>query len=559
MRVAIVPAVAKRLHQPRRRIAQVEWHRPRRVSADEAARGIIREVAGVRLRRHRQVENRLRQRQLALGRTEALEGLGGVERDAGSARIGKADVFPGHANNSSRQVARVSTAIEHAAEPVQGRIRRGTADRLVQGRDLVEEGIAALVEAPQALRHRLLDESAVDGGRLRRRGCGGNLLDQVEQAPRVAIGKADQPRTRIIADARFGQRVPTGPFEEFAHLVRRQRLQHVDRRPREQRRVEFERRILGRRTDERQQPTLDVRQEGILLRLVETMHFIDEEDRPPATAGTADFGASDRLTDVPDAGKNRRESDEVGSEGVRHQARERRLADSGRSPEDHAVRLSGLEGDGQRLSRPEQVRLADHFGQLPRPQSFGQRYVRMVFCGQADHLSFPSGSTPREPLPRAARAPPISSGSNHVKRFLPLADESMPHSADRPRGRVRAGSAPAEHDEATSRRLRVALREQEREREIPHDNRCRLRVSSRHRFRQPWQEGSKLKTERIRSGSDRRQVDLGRPGKLPERRRQPERRLPELNEAADISFEGFQLLLAEVNGRTGKRRSAMRG
>jgi len=135
----------------------------------------------------------------------------------------------------------------------------------------------------------------------------------------------------------------------------------------------------------------------------------------------------------------------------------------------------------------------------------------------------------------------------------------MPHSADRPRGRVRAGSAPAEHDEATSRRLRVALREQEREREIPHDNRCRLRVSSRHRFRQPWQEGSKLKTERIRSGSDRRQVDLGRPGKLPERRRQPERRLPELNEAADISFEGFQLLLAEVNGRTGKRRSAMRG
>jgi len=71
--------------------------------------------------------------------------------------------------------------------------------------------------------------------------------------------------------------------------------------------------------------------------------------------------------------------------------------------------------------------------------------------------------------------------------------------------------------------------------------------------------GIELKTERVRSGSDRRQVDLGRPGRLPERRRQPERRLPELSEATEISFEGFQLLLAEANGRAGKRRSAVRG
>ncbi|MBL8392779.1 MAG: hypothetical protein JNN21_13050 [Candidatus Accumulibacter sp.] len=69
----------------------------------------------------------------------------------------------------------------------------------------------------------------------------------------------------------------------------------------------------------------------------------------------------------------------------------------------------------------------------------------------------------------------------------------------------------------------------------------------------------KLKTETVRSGGDRRQVDRGPPGKLPERRRQPERRMPELSEAADMSFERFQSLLAEVNGRCGKRRSAVRG
>jgi hypothetical protein len=52
-----------------------------------------------------------------------------------------------------------------------------------------------------------------------------------------------------------------------------------------------------------------------------------------------------------------------------------------------------------------------------------------------------------------------------------------------------------------------------------------------------------MKTKESRSGIDRRQGDFGPPGKLPERRRRPERRLPELTEISDISFEGFQLLL----------------
>jgi hypothetical protein len=52
-----------------------------------------------------------------------------------------------------------------------------------------------------------------------------------------------------------------------------------------------------------------------------------------------------------------------------------------------------------------------------------------------------------------------------------------------------------------------------------------------------------MKTRENRSGIDRRQTGFGPPDKLPERRRRPERRLPELTEISDISFEGFQLLL----------------
>ncbi|SBT03868.1 hypothetical protein ACCAA_1170015 [Candidatus Accumulibacter aalborgensis] len=52
-----------------------------------------------------------------------------------------------------------------------------------------------------------------------------------------------------------------------------------------------------------------------------------------------------------------------------------------------------------------------------------------------------------------------------------------------------------------------------------------------------------MSTHKIRSGSDRRKRDIGPPGKIPERRRQPDRRLPELT---DASFEQFELELAAL-------------
>lgn len=62
-----------------------------------------------------------------------------------------------------------------------------------------------------------------------------------------------------------------------------------------------------------------------------------------------------------------------------------------------------------------------------------------------------------------------------------------------------------------------------------------------------------MKAYKTRSGFDRRQRDLGRPGKLPERRRIPERRLPELTDVSDISFEEFQSLLAALGKATTDR------
>ena len=67
----------------------------------------------------------------------------------------------------------------------------------------------------------------------------------------------------------------------------RQRLQHEHLRPREQRRVHLERGVLGGRADQDDVAGFDAGKKGILLRLVEAMDLVDEDDRPPARRAAA--------------------------------------------------------------------------------------------------------------------------------------------------------------------------------------------------------------------------------------------------------------------------------
>ena len=57
-----------------------------------------------------------------------------------------------------------------------------------------------------------------------------------------------------------------------------ERLEDVDAAAREQRGDEFEGRILGGGADQADVAALDVGQEGVLLRLVEAMDLVDEDD-----------------------------------------------------------------------------------------------------------------------------------------------------------------------------------------------------------------------------------------------------------------------------------------
>jgi len=65
-------------------------------------------------------------------------------------------------------------------------------------------------------------------------------------------------------------------IDQLLQLFDRERVQHIHACTRKQRRIDFERRVFGGSADKGEQPAFDIRQESILLRLVETMHLVDE-------------------------------------------------------------------------------------------------------------------------------------------------------------------------------------------------------------------------------------------------------------------------------------------
>ena len=197
------------------------------------------------------------------------------------------------------------------------------------------------------------------------------VLVGVEEAPGIAVGIADQALARRVGERRrVEQRLRA--IEQRLEVVVVERLQHVHRRARQQRRDDLERRVLGGRADEGEEARLDVRQEGVLLALVEAMDLVDEDDGRPAR-GARRLRPLDRLADVLDAAEHRRHGDELGVERVGHQARQRRLADPRRTPQDHRVQSPGFERHAQRLAGAEQVALADDLVERLRAQPFGER------------------------------------------------------------------------------------------------------------------------------------------------------------------------------------------
>src|SRR5690606_12715196 len=131
--------------------------------------------------------------------------------------------------------------------------------------------------------------------------------------------------------------------------------------------------VLGGRPDQRDHAFFDVRQERILLRLVEAMDLVAEEDRAAPFGGEALLRFTDDLAHARHAFGHGAEDHEGLVGVVRDEPGEGRLAAARRAPQHHAPHLAALDRLAQRLARAEQVLLAEELVQGLRPQEVGER------------------------------------------------------------------------------------------------------------------------------------------------------------------------------------------
>src|SRR5206468_2439580 len=147
-------------------------------------------------------------------------------------------------------------------------------------------------------------------------------------------------------------------------------LESVRPRAREEGAVHFERWVLGGRAYQDEQPALDVRKDSILLRLVETMNLVDEENRPLARHLTG-AGVFRRSTQVGDAGGHATDGDHVRTRLAADHLGQGGLAAARRAPEHHRREAILLDSSAQHLAGADQVLLADKLVEHARPHSQG--------------------------------------------------------------------------------------------------------------------------------------------------------------------------------------------
>src|SRR2546423_786034 len=229
----------------------------------------------------------------------------------------------------------------------------------------------------------------------------------------VALGVRDECFYRLLGEhlSRFpfpASRSLDRPLDHRADVLLFQRLEHEHPAARQERSRQLETGILGGGADQRDDAVLDPRKKRVLLRPVEAVDLVAEQD------GTASFVLEPLfrlLNDLAHSGHalgDRGERFEVTVRVVRDQPGERRLARPGRAPEDARPHVATTDQLAQRLSRPEQVLLAEKILQRLRPHASGEG---LGGAGEEGGIRHGKGETGNGKRVARKRPPPPTHGS----------------------------------------------------------------------------------------------------------------------------------------------------
>jgi hypothetical protein len=116
-----------------------------------------------------------------------------------------------------------------------------------------------------------------------------------------------------------------------------------------------------------------VRQERILLALVEAVDLVDEQRRTATLVRAPLARLLDELAQLLHPSEHGRERDKLRACAARDHARERRLAGSGRPPQDQRRQPIALDELAQRLTARKQRLLPDDLVDAARAHALGER------------------------------------------------------------------------------------------------------------------------------------------------------------------------------------------
>src|SRR5439155_2549292 len=133
--------------------------------------------------------------------------------------------------------------------------------------------------------------------------------------------------------------------------------------------VHFERRVLRRRAEEDDVAVLDVREDDVLLRLVEAVDLVDEEDGALVREAADLARFLDELSKLRDAARHGGDPDEARLRHARRDRREGRLPGPRRSPQDHRRDLPRVERLSQEAALADDVLLPDELREVTRPHA----------------------------------------------------------------------------------------------------------------------------------------------------------------------------------------------
>ena len=279
---------------------------------------------------------------------DELDGLLCRDGERQRFRIGQADVLACENNDASRDETKIFASMQHFREPIDRALFVGSAHALDKCADRVVVRISdAIVDdrflLDAFLRNREIEmNDAIPGGT---RSCvdvlvGDRTTSQHVSSAFQAALRASPSLTwarnieRLIGDfRRCNCRVRAlchqGASHQSDQVVRPQRLQAKNLRTRNERAVDVEERIVSRRADQSQISTFDIGQQNVLLRFVEMMDLVYENDCLLASIAQPVGRGGNDAAHFGDVAFHAAESDEFRLCHFRDDVRERRFPGAG--------------------------------------------------------------------------------------------------------------------------------------------------------------------------------------------------------------------------------------